>query len=75
MTIQIIIKGKNKYGKTKAEIAENLRKDGVDPVGGLYRSQKEAERSEYFDKKHKLRNLDENQARELAKFKNVRSEI
>jgi len=75
MTIQIIIKGKAKYGKTKAEIAENLRKDGVDPVGGLYRNRAEEERSRYIDKKEKLRNLDENQARKLAKHKNVRSEI
>ena len=28
MTFQIIIKGKNKYGKTRAEQEANLRKDG-----------------------------------------------
>lgn len=28
MTFQIIIKGKNKYGKTRAEQESNLRKDG-----------------------------------------------
>lgn len=28
MTLQIIIKGKNKYGKTRSEQESNLRKDG-----------------------------------------------
>ncbi len=28
MSLQIIIKGKNKYGKTRSEQEENLRKDG-----------------------------------------------
>jgi hypothetical protein len=29
MSLQIIIKGKNKYGKTRAEQESNLRKDGL----------------------------------------------
>jgi len=29
MTFQIIIKGKNPYGKTRAEQESNLRKDGL----------------------------------------------
>jgi len=29
MTFQIIIRGKNKYGKTRAEQESNLRKDGL----------------------------------------------
>ena len=28
MTLQIIIRGKNKYGKTRSEQESNLRKDG-----------------------------------------------
>lgn len=28
MSLQIIIKGKNKYGKTRSEQESNLRKDG-----------------------------------------------
>lgn len=29
MTFQIIIRGKNKYGKTRSEQESNLRKDGM----------------------------------------------
>ena len=29
MTFQIIIKGKNSYGKTRSEQEDNLRKDGL----------------------------------------------
>lgn len=66
--VHIIIKGKAKYGKTKAEIAENLRKDGL-PTDGLYNSPEAEEKGKWLDKKFGLRNLDENQARKLAKNK------
>jgi nucleoside-triphosphatase THEP1 len=62
--IQIIIKGKAKYGRTKAEIAENLRKDGL-PVEGLYHSEAEEDRGRWLDKKLNLRKLDENDARRI----------
>jgi len=75
MTIQIIIKGKAKYGKTRAEIAENLRKDGIDPAGSLFSTREAEEKGRWIDKKEKLRSLDENQARKLSKYKNPRSEI
>ena len=62
--MHIIIKGKNKYGKTRAEIGENLRKDGFSDEG-LFRNRQDREKAEYLDKKHGLRKLDENQAFKL----------
>lgn len=64
MTFQIIIKGKAKYGRTKSEIAENLKKDGI-PTEGLYSSEAEEDRGRWLDKKLKLRNLDETNARRI----------
>lgn len=67
MTFQIIIKGA-KYGKTKSEIAENLRKDGIEP-DGLFNTREEEEMGRYLDKKLKLRKLDKNEIKKIKKRK------
>ncbi len=56
--VEIIIKGKAKYGKTLGEIAENLRKDGVTDYG-IFNGEKERDRADWFDKKLGFRKMDE----------------
>lgn len=50
MTFQIIIKGKNKYGKTRAEQESNLRKDGMKGM-----SEENWDKCQYVEKKHGLK--------------------
>jgi len=50
MTFQIIIKGKNKYGKTRAEQESNLRKDGMKGM-----SEENWDKCEWVEKKHSLK--------------------
>lgn len=50
MTLQIIIKGKNKYGKTRAEQESNLRKDGMKGM-----SEENWDKCEWVEKKHGLK--------------------
>lgn len=66
MTLQIIIKGKNKYGRTVSEIAENLKKDGIS-TDGLYDSETHEDKARWLDKKHKLRKLDENEIKRIKR--------
>jgi hypothetical protein len=66
MSFQIIIKGRAKYGKTRAEIGENLRKDGISDHG-LFRSREDRDRAEWIDKKEGLRNLDSNQLHNIRR--------
>jgi len=51
MTFQIIIKGKNKYGKTRAEQESNLRKDGLKGM-----TEENWDKAKYVEKKHGLKN-------------------
>lgn len=69
MSLQIIIKGKNKYGKTRAEIGENLRKDGISDHG-LFVSREDREKAEWLDKKEGLRKLDNTELQKLRKKAN-----
>ena len=64
--IQVIIKGKAKYGKTRAEIGENLRKDGISDHG-LFRNREDRERAEWLDKKEGLRKLDSTELQKIRK--------
>lgn len=66
MGIQILIKGKAKYGKTRAEIGENLRKDGVSDIG-LFSNDADRDKASWLDKKYGLRKLDQNQAQKILK--------
>jgi len=66
VTFQIIIKGRAKYGKTRAEIGENLRKDGISDHG-LFKSREDRDRAELIDKKEGLRNLDSNQLHNIRR--------
>jgi len=56
--VEIIIKGRAKYGKTLGEVAENLRKDGITDYG-IFNSEKERDRADWFDKKLGFRKMDE----------------
>ena len=66
MSFQIIIKGRNKYGKTRAEIGENLRKDGISDHG-LFTSREDRDRAEWVDKKEGLRKLDNTELQKIRK--------
>lgn len=66
MGIQIIIKGRAKYGNTRAEMGENLRKDGISDHG-LFRSNTDRDRAEWFDKKLGLRRLDSKELQKIRK--------
>lgn len=66
MGIQIIIRGKTKYGKTRAEIGENLRKDGISDHG-LFRNREDREKAEWIDKKEGLRKLDVTELQKIRK--------
>jgi hypothetical protein len=46
MSLQIIIKGKNKYGKTRTEQESNLRKDGFKGM-----SEENYDKAKYVEKK------------------------
>ena len=63
---EIIIKGRAKYGKTRAEIGENLRKDGISDQG-LFSSRLDRDRAEWIDKKEGLRKLDSNQLHNIRR--------
>ena len=56
--VEIIIKGKAKYGKTLGEVAENLRKDGVTDYG-IFKNEQERDRADWLDKKLGFRKMDE----------------
>lgn len=62
--VEIIIKGRAKFGKTLGEVAENLRKDGVTDYG-IFNSEQERERADQFDKKLGLRKMDEQTLRKV----------
>ena len=47
MTFQIIIKGKNSYGKTRSEQEDNLRKDGLKGM-----SEENHDKCKWLEKKH-----------------------
>lgn len=47
MTLQIIIRGKNKYGKTRAEQESNLRKDGMKGM-----TEENWDKCQWSEKKH-----------------------
>lgn len=66
MSFQIIIKGRAKYGKTRAEIGENLRKDGIS-THGLFKSRADRDKAEWIDKKHGLRKLDNKELQKIRK--------
>ena len=51
MTFQIIIKGKNKYGKTRAEQESNLRKDGFQGM-----SDENFDKAKWVEKKAGVKN-------------------
>jgi len=69
MSFQIIIRGRAKYGKTRAEIGENLRKDGISDHG-LFRSRADRDRAEWIDKKEGLRKLDKTELQKIRKKAN-----
>jgi len=50
MTFHIIIKGKNTYGKTRAEQESNLRKDGLKGM-----TEENWDKAKYLEKKHGLK--------------------
>lgn len=50
MTLQIIIKGKNTYGKTRAEQESNLRKDGLKGM-----SEEHHDKCKWVEKKHGIK--------------------
>ncbi len=64
--MEIIIKGRAKYGKTLGEIAENLRKDGVTDYG-IFKDEKERDKADWFDKKLGFRKMDEQTLRKAKK--------
>jgi hypothetical protein len=51
MTLQIIIRGKNKYGKTRTEQESNLRKDGFTGM-----SDENFDKAKYVEKKAGFKN-------------------
>lgn len=50
MTFQIIIKGKNTYGKTRAEQEDNLRKDGLKGM-----SEENHDKCKWLEKKYGIK--------------------
>ena len=50
MGLQIIIKGKNKYGKTRAEQESNLRKDGFTGM-----KDENFDKCKWVEKKHDIK--------------------
>jgi len=50
MTFQIIIKGRNRYGKTRSEQESNLRKDGLKGMSG-----ENYDKCKWLEKKHYLK--------------------
>jgi len=66
MGLQIIIRGKAKYGKTRAEIGENLRKDGIS-THGLFKDRLDRDKAEWLDKKEGLRKLDNTELQKIRK--------
>ena len=64
MSFQIIIKGKAKYGKTLAEISQNLGRDGISD-SGLFRNENEKDHAIWIDNKYGLRKMDANTMKKI----------